>query len=160
MALREIRQTGDDILRKKSREVTSFDEKLHSLLDDMLETMYHYEGVGIAAVQIGVLRRAFIIELDEKIIEFVNPVVLDRKGEQVTTEGCLSVEGTNGYVERPSYIKIEAFNRDGEKFIFESDDFGAVVTSHEYDHLEGVLFVDKVLTENELIDMGYEIEGE
>ncbi len=160
MALREVRQIGDDILAKKSREVSLFDEKLHTLLDDMAETMYHYDGVGIAAVQIGVLRRVFIIELDEEIIEFVNPVIIEKSGEQVTTEGCLSVEDENGYVERPNYIKIEAFDRNGEKFVFESEDFGAVVASHEYDHLEGVLFTERILTEEELIEMGYEIEGE
>ncbi len=160
MALREVRQVGDEILRKKSREVTDFDVKLHSLLDDMKDTMYESEGVGIAAVQVGLLKRAFIIEIEDKVIEFVNPTIIEKSGNQIGIEGCLSVVGESGYVERPDYIKIEAFNRNGEKFIFEEEGFGAIVASHEYDHLEGELFVDKVLTEEEVVEKGYEIEGD
>ncbi len=160
MALREVRQVGDDILRKKSREVTNFDEKLHSLLDDMKETMYESDGVGIAAVQVGVLKRVFIIELDDEIIEFINPVIIEKLGEQIGVEGCLSVIGKSGYVERPTYVKIEAFTRYGDKFVFEATDFGATVVSHEYDHLDGWLFVDKILTPEEVKQMGYDIEEE
>ncbi len=160
MALREVRQIGDEILAKKSREVTEFNKKLHDLLDDMKETMYNFDGVGIAGVQVGTLRRVFIIELEERAIEFVNPVILEKRGEQIGTEGCLSVEGESGYVERPEYVKLEAYDRYGEKFIFEAEGFSAVVICHEYDHLEGVLFTEKILTKEQLEDMGYDVEGE
>ncbi len=157
MALREVRQTGDEILRKISKEVTDFDEKLHSLLEDMEDTMKEEDGVGIAAVQIGVLRRVFLIELDEQVMEFINPVILERTGSQVGMEGCLSVIGENGFVERPQYVKIEAQDRNGEKFVFEANDFAAIVVSHEYDHLDGHLYTDFKLSEEQLKEMGYEL---
>ncbi len=126
----------------------------------MKDTMYEQEGVGIAGVQVGVLRRVFIIELDDEIIEFVNPVISERKGEQIGSEGCLSVLGESGFVQRPEFVRIEAYDRNGEKFILEVEGFGAVVICHEYDHLEGKLFIDNVLTEEQLTEMGYELETE
>lgn len=160
MALREVRQVGDEILRKKSREVTEFDDRLHNLLDDMKDTMYEFEGVGIAAVQVGILKRVFLIEVDEVIIEFINPVILEKNGEQCGVEGCLSVEGENGFVERPEYVKVEAYDRFGKKFVYEGREFAAIVISHEYDHLEGELFIDKVLSDEELLERGYELKQE
>jgi len=143
MALRNIVVEGDEILRKKCREVTEVDDRIRTILDDMIETMRDSEGVGIAAPQVGVLRRMFVIEPEEgELLEFINPVVIEEKGSQTGEEGCLSVPGLVGTVERSEYIKIQALDRNGNKVTHELDGFAAVVVCHELDHLEGVLFTD------------------
>ncbi len=143
MAIRNIVQVGDEVLRKKSAPVTAFDEKLHQLLDDMKETLKAANGAGLAAVQVGVLRRIFIVDVAEGYFEFVNPVFVKTKGRQVGEEGCLSVRGKYGTVERPRVVEIKAFDRDGKEFKLKAYDFFARALCHEYDHLDGVLYIDK-----------------
>ena len=143
MALRIIRTYTDPLLRKKSRPVKVFDSKLHVLLDDMLDTLRSVNGLGIAAPQVGVLKQAVIIELDDALIELINPEIIDTKGVQSRTEACLSVPGKNGLVERPAYVKVKAQNRNGEEITAEGEDLLAVALSHELDHLEGILYTDK-----------------
>ena len=143
MAIRNILQVGDPTLRKKSFEVTSFDEKLHLLLDDMKETLKKAEGAGLAAPQVGILRRVFVVDVSEGYFEFVNPRILLQKGKQTGVEGCLSVRGKQGTVTRPNYVRISAFDRDGQPFTLEAEGFFARAIFHEYDHLEGVLYIDK-----------------
>jgi len=143
MALRNIVVEGDEILRKKCREVAEVDDRIRTILDDMIETMRDREGVGIAAPQVGMLRRMFVIEPEEgELLEFINPVVIEKKGKQKGEEGCLSVPGLVGTVERPEFIKVEALDRNGNKVIHELDGFAAIVVGHELDHLEGLLFTD------------------
>ena len=144
MAFRKIRQMGDDILRKKAKPVLAFDAALHSLLEDMWGTMRHFDGLGMAAPQIGKLRRIVIIEMDDEIYEVINPVILDTRGNGVKTEACLSVPNKQGEVERPDYLRLEAVDRYGEPYILETeDDMLSTALCHEIDHLDGVLFIDK-----------------
>ena len=160
MALREIVVDGDPILRKKSRPVEKFDEKLHILLDDMAETMYYdNRGIGIAAVQVGILRRIFVVDVgdDHGKIEFINPEIYEREGAVLGMEGCLSCPGKNGYVERPTRIRVRAQDRNGEWFDLEATELLAVCICHEYDHLDGILFIDKVVeVEEEELEDGEE----
>ncbi|MBP5416192.1 MAG: peptide deformylase [Clostridiales bacterium] len=160
MAMREIVVDGDPILRKKSRPVEKFDEKLATLLDDMAETMYfENRGIGIAAVQVGILRRIFVVDVGDENgkIEFINPEIYERNGTQLFMEGCLSCPGKNGYVERPERIRVRAQNRNGEWFDMEATDLLAVCICHEYDHLDGILFIDKVVeVEEEELEDGEE----
>ncbi len=143
MATRKIVELGNETLRKKSKPVVSFDSSLASLLDDMKTTMVEKNGMGIAAVQVGVLRRAVIVETEPgEYLEIVNPTILKTKGKVKKSEGCLSVPGFYTDVERPKYVKIEAFDRNGQKFEFEGEDYVARCICHEIDHLDGVLFVD------------------
>lgn len=147
MALREIVTMGDDILRKVSREVPDIDDRIRVLLDDMAETMYfEHRGVGLAAVQVGVLKRIFICDVGDGtgLHEFINPLILEKKGAVVGTEGCLSVPGKSGEVERPEMVRIRALDRNGNPFELVAKDFLAVCICHEYDHLDGILFIDKV----------------
>lgn len=144
MALRNIVCEGDEILRKKARYIDEITDRIKDTLEDMLETMRDSRGVGIAAPQVGVLRRMFIAEPEpERVYFMINPVILEKSGSQVGDEGCLSVPGLIGTVERPSHIKIEALDLEGNKQVYEFDDFDARVMCHEYDHLEGVLYIDK-----------------
>ena len=145
MALRTIVKIGDDILRKKCRPVTEFDDKLHSLLDDMRETMNKNDGVGLAAVQVGVLRRVVILDINNMKIELINPEIIDSFGEQIEQEGCLSCKGQWGYVKRPQEVTVKAQDRYGNEFVLTGVDLLAKAICHELDHLEGVLFVDKVI---------------
>lgn len=143
MAVRKIVELGNDTLRKKSKPVINFDEDLGSLLDDMKKTMVERRGMGIAAVQVGVLRRAVIVEIDDKkYLEIINPTILETKGKVCDSEGCLSVPGFFADVPRPKYVKIEAYDRSGKKFQFEGEDYVARCICHEIDHLDGILFVD------------------
>lgn len=143
MAIRKIIQIGDETLRKKSFAVTDFGQKTIELLDDMKQTLEKAEGAGLAAVQVGVLRRIFIVDTDDGYFEFINPEILKAKGKQNGTEGCLSVAGKWGDVERPEIVTIKAFDRYGEPFELTVKDFTARAVCHEYDHLEGVIYVDK-----------------
>ena len=146
MAIRKIITIGDDLLRKKSKPVEKFDSKLHELLDDMYESMLYYDGIGISAVQVGVLRRCFITEFDGKKIEFINPTIISQSGKnKYLIEGCLSVPGQSGPVERPAVVVVEAYDRYGNKFTYEAKDYSAKAICHEYDHLDGILYIDKLV---------------
>ena len=143
MALRIIVVLGSETLRKYSKAVLAFDEALGKLLDDMKNTMIERKGVGISAVQVGVLRRAVVIELDEgEYLEVINPEIVKTRGSVKNSEGCLSVPGFFCDVPRPKYVKISAFDRFGKPFEFEAKDYLARCVCHEIDHLNGVLFVD------------------
>lgn len=146
MALRKIREIGDSCLNKKCREVEKFDAKLHTLLDDMKETLLMANGVGLAAPQVGILRRVVVIDLGEDggMLELVNPVITHTEGSQSGVEGCLSVPGKAGIVERPQKATVKAFDRNGEPFEFTGEDLYARCICHECDHLDGKLYVEKV----------------
>lgn len=145
MAIREIRLKGDEILYKKCKEVTNFDEKLHILLDDMYETMQKHEGVGLAAPQVGILKRAVVIDTGNGKIELINPVILEESGTQKGSEGCLSVPKVFGEVERPMKVKVKAQDRNGRWFEAVGEELTARAFCHEIEHLEGKLFLDKVI---------------
>lgn len=143
MAIRNIIQVGDPTLRKKSFEVTDFGSKTSELLDDMKETLKKADGAGLAAPQVGVLRRIFIVSAEDKYYECINPVIVESKGKQIGDEGCLSVRGKYGTVERPKKITLTAYDRHGNKFTVKAQDFLARAFCHEYDHLDGILYIDK-----------------
>ncbi len=143
MALRNIVQIGDETLRKKSFEVTDFGKKTHDLLDDMLETLKKADGVGLAAPQVGVLRRIFIINYEGDYFECINPQIISESGKQTGEEGCLSVRGKYGTVTRPNKVTVKAFDRYGKPFMVKAQGFLARAFCHENDHLNGVLYVDK-----------------
>lgn len=145
MALRKIVTEGDDILLKKCRAIEKFDEKLHSLLDDMVETLHDSGGVGLAAPQIGVMRRVCVIDIGEGVVEFVNPEIISAEGSHDVVEGCLSSPGEFGIVNRPVKVKSRAFDRYGNEFTVEGEDLFAQAMCHEFDHLDGVLFKSKVI---------------
>lgn len=143
MAVRNVVQMGDEVLRGKCLAVENFDEKLWALLDDMKDTVKAEKGAGLAAPQVGVLRRVVVVDVDEGYFEFINPVMLQQKGEQTGWEGCLSVRGKNGVVSRPMKVKISFQDRNGEKYILQAKGFFARAICHELDHLDGILYVDK-----------------
>ncbi len=143
MAIRNVVQVGDDVLRKKCFPVEEFDEKLHALLDDMKETVKKEQGAGLAAPQVGVLRRAVVVDVDEGYFEFINPVIVQQKGEQSGWEGCLSVRGKSGIVSRPMKVTLVYQDRKGEKYTLKAKGFFARAICHELDHLDGVLYIDK-----------------
>ena len=157
MAVRQVREDGDPILRKISKKVKKISPGVITLLNDMEDTMYVEDGVGLAAVQVGSLRRIFIVDVGEGTIEFINPEILEMGGEQFGIEGCLSVPGKTGNVSRANYVKVKALNRDGEEFILEGEELLARAILHEYDHLEGKLFVD--IVEGDLMD-GFDQEDD
>ena len=142
MALRKIICIEDELLRKKSRPVEKFDEKLHRLLDDMAETMYNANGVGLAAPQVAVLRRAVVMDCGDGLIEMVNPEILETEGEQDGPEGCLSVPGRWGVVKRPKTVRVRAQDRNGMLFEAEGADMVARCFCHEIEHLDGRLFTE------------------
>lgn len=144
MALRNIRINGDDLLRKRSKDVEKIDGKIKTLIEDMKETMYEADGVGIAAPQVGILKRIFIVDVYDGIGArvFINPEILETKGSQIDEEGCLSVPGINEPIERPNYVKVRAVNENGEQFILEGEELLARAICHENDHLDGILFID------------------
>ncbi len=143
MAIRNIIQVGDPTLRKKSFEVTDFGEKTHQLLDDMKDTLIKANGAGLAAVQVGVLRRMFIVMVEEGYFEFVNPEIVSTSGKQNGQEGCLSVQNKFGDVERPDKVVIKAQDRFGKPFKLTATGFFARAICHENDHLDGILYIDK-----------------
>ncbi len=142
MAIRNVVTKEDEVLRKKCRQVEKFDERLWELLDDMAETMYQNDGVGLAAPQVGILRRIVVIDTGEGLIELVNPVIIASSGKQEEYEGCLSCPGEYGIVKRPKKVTVKAQNRHGEFFTKDGEDLLARAFCHEIDHLEGILFLD------------------
>lgn len=146
MAIRNVVLEGDEILRKQCREVSEVTDRIKMIMEDMLETMRSQFGVGIAAPQVGIMRRMFVAEPESgRVYYMINPVILEESGSQEGDEGCLSLPGKIGTVTRPDYIKIEALDLDGEKKTYEFHDFDARVMCHEYDHLNGVLYIDKAV---------------
>ncbi|MBE7044871.1 MAG: peptide deformylase [Ruminococcaceae bacterium] len=144
MAIREIRKKDDEVLYKPCKEVVAFDKKLAILLDDMYDTMKKYEGVGLAAPQVGILKRVVVIDVGEGLIELVNPKIVEASGTQNGPEGCLSVPGVFGEVERPNQVTVEAQDRSGNTFFITGEELLARAFCHEIEHLEGKLFLDRV----------------
>ncbi len=156
MAYREIRKDGDEVLRKKSRPVEVIDKKIETLLDDMAETMYKADGVGLAAPQVGILKRIVVIDVGNGLFEMINPVILEQSGEQDGIEGCLSVPGTSGEVVRPMFVTVKYTDRYGETVTLEAGELFARCICHELDHLDGILYKDKahrMYTPKEIEDM-------
>ncbi len=156
MALRNIVKEGDPILAKKCRPVEKFDKKLWQLIDDMIETLEESGGVGLAAPQVGVMRRVCIINVGDGPIEFINPVIVEAEGEQEVQEGCLSCPGEFGIIKRPMHVKAQFNDRDGNLCEVEGDELFAQAMCHEFDHLDGILFkskVERMLSEEELREM-------
>ena len=147
MAIRIIRENGDEILRKRAREVEAIDDKIRQILEDMVETMHQFNGVGLAGPQIGILKRLVVIDIydDNGPIKLVNPRIVEQKGEQEVEEGCLSFPNQYAKLIRPAQVVVEAQNENGETIRIEAEGLLAQALSHELDHLEGVLFVDKMI---------------
>lgn len=150
MALRNIVTEGDEILAKRAKEVTEISGRILELLDDMAETMRENDGVGLAAPQVGVMRRIFIVEIDDVLYEMINPEIVSVDGAQISDEGCLSIPGYVGKVERPAYVKMKALDRKGKTIEIEGKELLAIALCHEYDHLEGILFNSKATEFREL----------
>ena len=158
MALRKIREIGDPILNKTCKEVKEVTDRTKDLIDDMFETMYEAQGVGLAAPQVGILKRIVVIDCGDDPLLLINPEVLETSGEQTGQEGCLSVPGKAGIVTRPNYAKVKAYNEDMEEFIVEGEELLARALLHEIDHLHGHLYVEKV--EGDLMDVVPDDEDE
>ena len=156
MAIRTIREMGDDVLTKVCKEVPKMTLRTRILIEDMLDTMYQAAGVGLAAPQVGILKRIVVIDVGEGPIVMINPEILETSGEQTGEEGCLSVPGKAGVVTRPNYVKARALNENMEEYIIEGEELLARAICHELDHLDGHLYVEKV--EGELHDTTYEEE--
>lgn len=153
MAIRNIVKEGDPVLSKKCREVTRFDQRLWTLIDDMAETMHKAGGVGLAAPQVGILKRVVVIDIGEGVIELVNPKIIIKAGEQVTYEGCLSCPGELGITHRPMYVTVKAQDRNGNEITHKGEGLLAKAFCHEIDHLEGIIFksiATKMLTQEEI----------
>lgn len=147
MAIRNIREDGDEILRKKCRTVEVVDNKIRELIEDMFDTMYKYNGVGLAAPQVGVLKRVVVIDVsdDNGPLVFINPEIIKEKGEQEVEEGCLSFPNQFAKIVRPSEVTVKALDKNGKEFKLKAKDLLAQAISHEVDHLNGILFVDKII---------------
>ncbi|MEE1304617.1 MAG: peptide deformylase [Agathobacter sp.] len=156
MALRTIRIQGDPVLEKKCREIKEVTEKIRTLIDDMLETMYEANGVGLAAPQVGILKRLVVIDVGDGPIIMINPEILETSGEQTGDEGCLSLPGKAGCVTRPNYVKARYFDEEMEEYIIEGEELLARAICHELDHLDGHMYTEKV--EGMLHDVTYEEE--
>ncbi len=150
MAIRNIREDGDSILRKNARPVTEFNQRLFDLLDDMAETMYEAPGVGLAGPQVGVLRRVVVMDVGDGLLELINPEITSAEGEQEGEEGCLSLPGLCGIVKRPKTVTVKAQNREGKWCFYKGEDLKARCFCHEIDHLDGILYKDK-LSEGEVL---------
>ena len=151
MAFRSIRTVGDECLTKVSKEVKEINDRTRILIEDMIDTMYEAEGVGLAAPQVGILKRIVVIDVGDGPIVMINPEILERSGEQTDNEGCLSVPGKVGVVTRPNYVKAKAINEDGEEYIIEGEELLARAICHELDHLDGHLYTEFV--EGELLNV-------
>lgn len=149
MALRNIVKYGDPVLRKKSRVVTKFDDRLFTLLDDMKETMYKADGIGLAGVQVGVLKRIVVMDCGDGPLELINPEIVSSEGEQKEQEGCLSLPERFGFTLRPKTVKVRAQDRRGKWHMYSGEDLKARCFCHEIDHLDGILFVDKLIEDSE-----------
>ena len=158
MATRKIRELGDEVLTKQCKEVTKMTLRTKVLIQDMLDTMYEALGVGLAAPQVGVLKRIVVIDVGEGPLILINPEILEASGEQTGEEGCLSVPGKSGQVTRPDYVKVKALNEDMEEIDLEGTGLLARTFCHEIDHLDGKMYVD--LVEGELHDVSYDEEDE
>lgn len=145
MAKRKIVKLGEEILRMKSKPVDRIDRRLLALLDDMADTMYAADGVGLAAPQVGILKRVVVIDIGEGLLELINPVIVESEGSAINPEGCLSVPGRQGTVERPTKVVVNAYNREGQQIEVTGTDFLAVALCHEIDHLDGIIYVDKMI---------------
>lgn len=147
MAIRKLRYEGNEILKKKSREVEQIDDRMQELIDDMIETMHKYNGVGLAAVQVGILKRLLVIDLydDTGVIVMINPIIIKEKGEQEVDEGCLSFPNKFAKVIRPKEVVAEYTNREGKRMKIKAKDLLAQAICHEVDHLNGEVFVDKIV---------------
>ncbi len=145
MAIRNIVKNGDDILRKVCRTQLTFDDRLATILDDMSETMYAADGVGLAAPQVGILRRYCVIDIGEGVIELINPVIVSTEGEQLEQEGCLSFPGEYGITSRPEKVTVRAQNRKGENFTVTGEGLLARALCHEIDHLDGIVYKDRIV---------------
>lgn len=159
MGLRKIMTVKEPCLHKVCRPVEKFDGKLHKLLDDMKETLAQANGVGLAAPQVGILRRVVVVDTGEEMLELVNPELLETSGEQVGSEGCLSVPGKYGIVKRPNYAKVRAYDRDGNEFEVEGEELMARCFCHELDHLDGIVYteiMERYLTEEEMGELSEE----
>ncbi|MBQ3583663.1 MAG: peptide deformylase [Lachnospiraceae bacterium] len=150
MAIRNIRTLGDEVLTKKCKEVKELNERTKALIEDMLDTMYEADGVGLAAPQVGVLKRIVVIDIGDGPIVMINPTVVETSGEQTGTEGCLSLPGKAGIVTRPNYAKVVAYDENMEQFELEGTELLARAICHECDHLDGKMYVE--LVEGELMD--------
>lgn len=144
MAIRNLRYDTDEILKKRSKEIEVIDDKIKELAEDMMETMHKYDGVGLAAPQVGILKRIVVIDIGDGLLELINPEIIETSGEQIGEEGCLSVIGESGIVRRPNIVKVRAYNRKGQLFEIEGEELLARAFCHEIDHLDGILYVDKV----------------
>ena len=144
MAIRNIRVKGDEVLRKKCKPVESIGKREMIILQDMADTMYEADGVGLAAPQVSILKRVVVIDVGEGLLELVNPEIIATSGEQIDAEGCLSVPGEDGEVKRPYVVRVRAQDRHGNTFEIEGEELLARAFCHEIDHLDGILFVDKV----------------
>ena len=152
MAIRNIREIGDEVLGKQCREVSEMTPRIRELIDDMLDTMYEANGVGLAAPQVGILKRIVVIDVTgEDPMVLINPRILETSGEQTGSEGCLSVPGKSGIVTRPAYVKAEAWNENMERYEIEGTELLARAICHELDHLDGVLYVERA--EGEIVDL-------
>ena len=158
MAIRNIRELGDEILRKNCREVKEPTPRIRELIRDMYDTMYEAQGVGLAAPQVGILKRIVVIDVDGTPYTMINPQILEKSGEQTGSEGCLSVPGKAGIVTRPNYVKAEAWNEEMERYEVEAEGLLARAICHELDHLDGVMYVD--LVEGDIYDVTVEDEDE
>ena len=157
MAIRDVVKIGEGVLRKKAKPVKDFDENLWQLLDDMKATMYENDGMGFAAPQVGILRRAIVVDVNNAFIELINPEIISKKGEDIEEEGCLSVGNFRGRVKRPYEITVKAFDRYGYPFTLKGEKWLARCICHEVDHLDGILFVDKSLDIDKYIKKGGKI---
>lgn len=144
MSVLKVVTIGDPILREKAITVKNFNKNLSKLIDNMVETMVEYDGVGLAAPQVGIPKRVVVIDVGDGLIELINPEIIDTKGEQIGQEGCLSVPGKYAEVKRSKYAKVKAQDRTGKEFIVDGEDLLARAFLHEVDHLNGILFVDKI----------------
>lgn len=158
MAIRKIREFGDSVLRKQCKEVKEVTGRVRTLVEDMIDTMYEANGVGLAAPQVGVMKRIFVIDVGDGPIVFINPKILETDGEQFGTEGCLSLPGKMAYVRRPNHVKACAYDIDMNYFEIEGEELLARAICHELDHLDGVLYIDRM--EGELLDNTYVPEEE
>lgn len=147
MAIRNLRYLDDPILRKKSREILEINDRIKTLLEDMADTMYENEGVGLAAPQVGVLRKVVTIDVGQGLLKLINPEIIYIEGENIDFEGCLSIPGESGKVKRPAMVKVKYMDEEGNQKIIEGTGLLARALCHEIDHLDGILFIDKMIEE-------------